>query len=61
MTGRGDKNAAAEWYDKARRQNPHSLLALTNLATALYETGSYAKAQKICEQALKLDDKIYLL
>lgn len=55
--GQGDKKAAIEWYQKARKNNPDSVLALTNLATALYETGDYAAALKYSHRALQLDEK----
>ena len=53
--GRGDKNAAVEWYQKACRCNRRSVLALSNLATAFYEIGDYRRSLKCSCRALKMD------
>ena len=53
--GRGDKNAAVEWYQKACRCNRRSVLALSNLATAFYEIGDYRRSLKCSCRALKMN------
>ena len=51
----GNKNAAAKYYLKAHKANKKSLPALTNLATACYETDNLQAAEKYSRQALRLD------
>lgn len=53
----GNKHIAIQYYLKAHKLNKTSLPALTNLATACYETDDLKSAGKYCQKALRLDSK----
>lgn len=52
---RQDPKQAAKTYERASRENPQSVEALSNLAVALNQTGQSAKAQAALERARELD------
>jgi len=50
-----DPQAAIKTYEKASRENPQSVEALSNLAVTLNETGQSARAKQVLERAQALD------
>jgi tetratricopeptide (TPR) repeat protein len=52
---RQDPQAAIKTYERASREDPRSVEALSNLAVALNETGQGARAKAVLEQAQALD------
>jgi len=50
-----DPQAAIKTYEKASRENPQSVEALSNLAVTLNETGQAARAKAVLERAQALD------
>ena len=52
---RQDPQAAIKSYERAARENPQSVDALSNLAVALNETGQAARARTVLERAQALD------
>ena len=54
---RQDPKAAVKTYERASRENPQSVEALSNLAVALNQTGQSAKAKASLEKARELDPK----
>lgn len=50
-----DPQAAIKTYERASRENPQSVEALSNLAVTLNETGQSAKAKAVLERAQALD------
>ncbi len=50
-----DPKLAVKTYERAARENPQSMAALSNLAVALNETGQPAKARAVLERAKELD------
>jgi tetratricopeptide (TPR) repeat protein len=52
---KSDPQAAIKSYERASRENPVSVEALSNLAVALSENGQSSRAQQILERAKALD------
>ncbi len=52
---RQDPKAAVKTYERASRENPQSVDALSNLAVALNQTGQSAKAKAALDKARELD------
>jgi tetratricopeptide (TPR) repeat protein len=52
---KSDPAAAAKTYERAARENPKSVEALSNLAVALNETGDTGRSKEVLEKALALD------
>lgn len=52
---KSDPQAAIKSYERAARENPVSVEALSNLAVALSENGQSSRAQQILERAKALD------
>lgn len=52
---KADPAAAAKTYEKAVRENPKSVEALSNLAVALNESGDAKRSSAVLEKALALD------
>jgi tetratricopeptide (TPR) repeat protein len=52
---KSDPSAAIKSYERAARENPVSVEALSNLAVALSENGQSSRAQQILERAKALD------
>jgi len=52
---KADPAAAAKTYEKAVRENPKSVEALSNLAVALNESGNAKRSSEVLEKALALD------
>jgi tetratricopeptide (TPR) repeat protein len=52
---KADPAAAAKTYEKAVRENPKSVEALSNLAVALNESGDARRSGEVLEKALTLD------
>lgn len=50
-----DPQAAIKTYERASRENPQSVEALSNLAVTLNETGQSARAKTVLERAQALD------
>jgi uncharacterized caspase-like protein len=50
-----DPQAAVKTYERAARENPQSVEALSNLAVALNETGQGSRAKAVLERAQALD------
>ncbi len=50
-----DPQAAVKTYERAARENPQSMEAMSNLAVALNETGQAGKAKLVLERAKALD------
>ena len=50
-----DPQAAIKTYERASRENPQSVEAMSNLAVALNDTGQSAKAKAVLERAKALD------
>ena len=50
-----DPQAAAKTYERASREDPQSVEALSNLAVALNDTGQSAKAKAVLERAKAID------
>jgi tetratricopeptide (TPR) repeat protein len=50
-----DPQSAIKTYEKAARENPQSVEALSNLAVTLNETGQAARAKSVLERAQALD------
>lgn len=50
-----DPKLAVKTYERAARENPQSMAALSNLAVALNETGQPAKARAVLERAKEVD------
>ena len=50
-----DPQAAIKTYERAARENPQSVEALSNLAVTLNETGQSARAKTVLERAQALD------
>jgi len=55
MQRKSDPQAAVKSYERASRENPQSVEALSNLAVALSETGQSARAQQVIDKAKALD------
>jgi uncharacterized caspase-like protein len=52
---KADPQAAIKSYERASRENPQSVEALSNLAVVLSESGQSSRAQQILEKAKALD------